>query len=82
MASYEAKDRWTRGVAQQLERTLVAAGIAHDVKQYPEAGHSFMNNPDKWWFKALRVIQITYHQESAEDAQRRIADFCRLHFGG
>jgi dienelactone hydrolase len=52
------------------------------VKEYPEAGHAFMNNPGKWWSKALRVMQIAYHQESAEDAQRRIAGFFRLLFGG
>ena len=73
VASYGAKDRWTRGVAQQLEQRLTAADIAHDVKEYPEAGHSFLNNPDTWWFNALQVIHIEYHEASAEDARRRIA---------
>jgi carboxymethylenebutenolidase len=79
VASYGAKDRWTRGVAQQLEQKLEAAGIAHDVKEYPEAGHSFLNNPDMWWFKALRVINIGYHEASAEDARRRISAFFQQH---
>ena len=47
-----------RRVAQRLEHSLTTASIAHDVKEYPEAGHSFLNNPGTWWFKALRVVDI------------------------
>jgi len=79
VASYGAKDPWNHGVAQQLEQTLSAVGIAHDVKEYPEAGHSFMNNPDTWWFGALRVIHVGYHEQSSEDAQQRIISFFRQH---
>ena len=79
VGSYGAKDRWNRGVAQQLEQTLAAAGIAHDVKEYPEAGHSFLNKHDTLWFKALRVIDIGYDAQAAEDARRRIASFFREH---
>jgi len=79
VASYGAKDRWCRGVAQQLEQTLTAAGIAHDVKEYPEAGHSFLNNPGTWWFTALQVIQIGYNEPAAEDARRRIVSFFQQH---
>jgi carboxymethylenebutenolidase len=79
VASYGAKDRWNRGVAHKLEETLAAAGIAHDVKEYPEAGHSFLNNHDTLWFKALRVIQIGYDEPAAEDARRRIVSFFRQH---
>jgi len=61
-----AKDRWTRGVAQQLEQVLKKADVAHDVKEYPQAGHSFLNNHDTWWFNALQVIHIGYHHASAE----------------
>lgn len=79
VASYGAKDRWSHSVPQQLEQTLTAAGIAHDVKEYPEAGHSFLNNPGSWWFNALRVIHIGYHEQSAQDAQRRIVRFFHQH---
>jgi carboxymethylenebutenolidase len=79
VASYGAKDRWTRGVARQLDQLLTAANIAHDVKEYSEAGHSFLNNPDTWWFNALQVIHIGYHEPSAEDARRRIARFFQKH---
>ena len=75
VGSYGAKDHWNRGVAQRLEQTLAAAGVAHDVKEYPEAGHSFLNNHDTLLFKALRVIHIGYDEPAAEDAQRRIVTF-------
>jgi len=79
VASYGAKDRWTRGVAQQLEQTLTAAGIAHDVKEYPEAGHSFLNNHETLLFKALRVIHIGYDEAAAKDARQRIVSFFQEH---
>jgi carboxymethylenebutenolidase len=79
VGSYGAKDHWNQGVARKLEQTLAAAGIAHDVKEYPEAGHSFLNNPGTWWFKALRVIHIGYDERAAEDARRRIVCFFRKH---
>ena len=75
VGSYGAKDRWNRGVAQKLEQTLAATGVAHDVKEYPEAGHSFLNNHDTLLFKALRVIHIGYDEPAAEDARRRIVTF-------
>jgi len=79
VGSYGAKDRWNRGVAQKLEQTLAAAGIPHDVKEYPEAGHSFLNNHDSMLFRALRVIDIGYDEAAAEDARRRIVSFFREH---
>jgi len=79
VASYGAKDRWTRGVAQQLEQVLTAADIAHDVKEYPEAGHSFLNNHAMWWFNSLRVIDIGFHEPSAQDARSRIINFFQHH---
>jgi len=79
VASYGAKDPWNRGVPQQLEQVLAEADIAHDVKEYPEAGHSFLNNPGTWWFNALQVIHIGYHEPSAEDARRRITSFFQHH---
>jgi carboxymethylenebutenolidase len=79
VGSYGARDRWNRGVSLQLERVLTAADIAHDVKEYPEAGHSFLNNHESMWFKALRVIRIGYDEPAAEDARRRIVSFFHEH---
>jgi len=79
VGSYGAKDRWARGVADQLERVLTAAGVDHDVKEYPDAGHSFLNNHQNLLFKMMRVVGIGYHEPSAQDARRRIIAFFNTH---
>ncbi len=43
VASYGERDRTLAGRADRLERALSELGVDHDVKQYPGAGHSFMN---------------------------------------
>jgi carboxymethylenebutenolidase len=79
VASYGAKDRWTRGVAEQLERALTAAAVDHDVEEYPDAGHSFLNDHHNVLFKLLRIVGIGYHDPSARDARRRIVSFFNAH---
>ncbi len=79
VGSYGAKDRTTRGVAEQLERVLTVLAVDHDVKEYPEAGHSFMNNHASVLFKMLKVVGMGYHEASAQDARRRIVAFFRKH---
>jgi dienelactone hydrolase len=46
VGSYGAKDRATRGTGERLEQVLMAAGVEHDIKTYPDAGHSFLNDHD------------------------------------
>ena len=72
VGSYGGKDPWNRGVAQKLEETLAAAGIAHDVKEYPQAGHSFLNNHDASFLRMLQIIYIGY---DGEGWRRRIVSF-------
>lgn len=79
VGSYGAKDRWAKGVASQLRQALERTGVAHDVVEYPDAGHSFMNSPSAWWFKMLRFIDIAYNEEAALDARRRIIAFFHQH---
>jgi carboxymethylenebutenolidase len=44
VGSFGKRDRTLKNAAAKLERALDAAGVVHDVKEYPEAGHSFMNH--------------------------------------
>lgn len=81
VGSYGAKDPWNRDVAQKLQETLATAGIAHDVKEYPKAGHSFLNNHDTLLFKALQVIHVGYDEPAAQDARKRIVSFFHEHLG-
>ena len=84
VASYGAKDITLRGAAQRLEQALTTLGIEHDVKEYPDAGHAFLNNHDPREFPALmrivwRATQTTYHEPSARDARQRIVAFFKRH---
>jgi carboxymethylenebutenolidase len=81
IGSYGAKSHFEKGVADDLQRALARALVPHDVKEYPDAGHSFMNNKQQWWFKLLRFSGIAYNEPAAMDARKRIASFFRTHLG-
>ncbi len=81
IGSYGRKSPWERGVALDLERALTRALVPHDVKEYPDAGHSFMNNNEHFWFKLLRFAGIAYDEPATMDARRRIAAFFHTHLG-
>ena len=77
VASYGRRDRTLRGRPQRLERALTELGVAHDIKEYPGAGHSFLNRINVGWAfgPLLHVAGFDYHHPSAEDAWRRIFGF-------
>jgi carboxymethylenebutenolidase len=84
VGSYGAKDPGTRGAGERLSRILTAVGVDHDVKTYPDAGHSFLNDHDRADLPALFAVQFRlagnpYHEPSAIDARRRILDFFGRH---
>ncbi len=47
VASYGARDRANRGTASRLGQVLEALGVDHDVKEYPGAGHAFLNDHER-----------------------------------
>ena len=80
VASYGARDRTIKGAAAELEAGLKKAGVEGDVKEYPDAGHSFLNRFNVGPFGPLvKVAGMSYHQPSAEDAWRRILGFFETH---
>ena len=79
VGSYGAKDPTCRGHADRLERALTAVGVEHDIKEYPEAGHSFLNDHHDTLFRMLKVVGIGYHQPSEQDARGRITAFFDAH---
>lgn len=87
VGSYGAKDRANRGTAQKLDRVLRAIAVEHDVKEYPDAGHAFLNDhesagdPSPLIFKVMGVFSgaSDYHEPSAQDARRRILSFFNTH---
>jgi carboxymethylenebutenolidase len=76
VASYGKRDLMMQGRAQKLEAALQSLNIAHDVKEYPNAGHSFMNRISTGPFGPIvRYIGMNYEHDAAEDAWTRIGDF-------
>lgn len=82
VASYGRKDHSLKGVASKLDSTLTAAGIDHDVKEYPRAGHAFLNDAMVGPI-ALRplmlVMGIKPEPDAAKDAWVRIEEFFAAH---
>jgi carboxymethylenebutenolidase len=81
VASFGRKDRVFRGGAARLERALTRLGVPHDVKLYPDAGHSFMNRVEGGSGMVMRLLPGSpgYHEASAEDAWRRTLEFFNEH---
>jgi carboxymethylenebutenolidase len=84
VGSFGRKDRTLRGAAARLERACASAGVAHDIKEYSDAGHSFLNDHDEAEVPALfrftaPLMGAGYHEPSAEDARRRIVSFFDTH---
>ncbi len=81
VASYGGRDRVFAPMAGRLEAALTDLGVEHDVKIYPEAGHSFMSRlegPLGWMGRRL-PMRAGYHEPSAEDAWTRMLDFFGRH---
>jgi carboxymethylenebutenolidase len=79
VGSYGGRDISLRGKAAQLDRVLTDLGVEHDVKEYPDASHSFLNHHDGWHTVLDRVGGFGHHEQAAEDAWRRIFDFFDEH---
>jgi carboxymethylenebutenolidase len=86
VASYGGTDRWpgVRGVPARLEPALTAAGVDHDIKSYPDAGHGFLNDhrPSELPLSFRLIAKLAaaaYDEPSSRDARRRIIAFFRTH---
>jgi len=80
VGSFGAKDRTLRGAAGKLERALSVNGVDHDVKEYAEAGHSFLNDHQGALFAVFGTLMGGgYHDPSAVDARERIVTFFDTH---
>jgi carboxymethylenebutenolidase len=82
VASYGGKDRSLKNAAAKLEAALQRAGIPHDVKEYPDASHSFLNDAKvgpKVLRPLYRVTGMGPEPTSAADAWQRIEAFLAEH---
>ncbi len=82
VGSYGGRDRPLRGTAAKLDAALTRAGVVHDVKEYPNAGHAFLNDAmagPRPLRPLMRVAGIGPEPASAADAWRRIEAFFAEH---
>lgn len=79
VASYGGRDVGLRGAAGRLAATLTGLKVPHDVKEYPDAGHSFMNRHTGWLAHLERVPGVGYRGDDAADAWQRIDAFFDEH---
>lgn len=82
VGSYGAKDRSLPGATAILDAALAERGVVHDLKEYPDAGHVFMNEnlTGPLWFRPVaRAMGFGPDPEAAADAWQRIDAFFREH---
>nr|WP_280679879.1 dienelactone hydrolase family protein [Cryobacterium sp. CG_9.6] len=86
VGSYGGTDKSLTGAAAKLDAALAQRGIAHDVKEYPGAGHSFLNDADtgpRLLRPVLkRFLGVGPNPEATTDAWLRIEAFFGEHLGG
>ena len=79
VASFGGRDRTLKGAAARLEGALERHQIDHDVKEYPTAGHSFLDNHKGLVGVLGVVLGATYKDKDATDARGRIQAFFARH---
>jgi carboxymethylenebutenolidase len=87
IGSYGGKDGSLKGAAKRLDDILTANKVPHDVKEYPETGHSFMDNHERSDVPMLytmlgKYFGAGYNAPAADDAQHRIVAFFDQHLKG
>jgi carboxymethylenebutenolidase len=75
VGSYGAKDWMMPKHAARLESALTAAGIPHDVKEYPDTPHSFLNRHEGTALTMDRLLRTGFRPAASDDAWRRILAF-------
>ena len=82
VGSFGGRDNQLKGAAAKLEVSLSAKGIAHDIKEYPDSGHAFMNPKQAggpFFGTLLRVSGAKPNPADATDAWNRIETFFGEH---
>lgn len=83
VASYGERDRLLKEVPR-LEAALESNGIPYDVKPYPTAGHSFLNdapNGPRLFRPLAKIAHVGPEPVAAADAWQRIEAFFAEHLG-
>jgi carboxymethylenebutenolidase len=75
IGSYGGRDPMGTSHPERLDAALTALGVPHEVKLYPEAGHSFMSPKPAAMAPLTKLARLKYDREAAEDAWQRIFAF-------
>jgi carboxymethylenebutenolidase len=75
VASYGGRDLMGTDLPRRIDAALTAQGVPHDVKVYPEAGHSFMSPKPAAVKPLVALARLQYDKGAAEDAWQRIFAF-------
>jgi carboxymethylenebutenolidase len=84
VASYGGRDRSLKGAAAKLESALTRAEVMHDVKEYPSAGHAFLNETEagpRPLRPLFRVAGVRHDPAASADAWERIQSYLTIHLG-
>jgi carboxymethylenebutenolidase len=83
VAGYGGRDRFFAGQGRRLESHLAALGAPHDVRIYPDAGHSYMSRHSGLLatIAAWGPMAVGFDADAEADSWRRIEAFFRTHLG-
>jgi carboxymethylenebutenolidase len=89
VGSFGGQDPMLRGAAGRLEEALTSVQVPHDVKEYPQARHGFLNDhragaaegPALLAIMAKLMPGVGYNEAAAADARQRILRFFRTYLG-
>lgn len=81
VGSFGGQDKQLAGAADKLRVAVQPSGVAADIKEYPRAGHGFMNRVvvASPLATLMKVMNLGYDHPSSEDAHRRILAFFADH---
>ena len=82
VANFGGRDLTLKGAAGKLETALDNLGIENSVKEFPTAGHAFLNETDLGpavFRPLMRVMGIGPDPDSAPEAWQRIEDHFARH---
>jgi len=82
VASYGGRDRSLRRAAAKLDRALTELDVPHDVREYPDAGHSFLTGsrtPAPMSLLSKVVMAHGQGRDAAPEAWERIFAFFDTH---
>jgi len=83
VGGYGVRDRLFAGQGRRLETLLTELGVAHDVRLYPDTGHSYMSRHEGLLatLAAWGPMKVGWNRDAEEDSWRRVEAFFRTHLG-